>query len=220
MSFFIMILALMSSSFMPQLAWAKTPELTKFFEHKGTLSDKYVFHFSGEHPVCNYIPKELDGTKVQEGQLVTLSFVMPQASIKQGKSNELIKQLNQSECHPEYCVKVKPITAPVKGLEYSITLDLSKRGLEYQSFTSITGEKGIIFTFHSQDALKQVNTKTASTRIRRLAQANIKPTVVVDCGHGGHDGGFTNGHVQEKDINWQIGSQLADLLKKKGMMSV
>lgn len=217
MNYFSLIMVYILNSFVSQLLIGKTPELTKIYQHNGVLSDKWVFHFAGD-PVCNYIPKELDGKKIETGQLVTLSFIVPQASITHGKAYEAVKQLNQTECHPEYCVKIKHITAPVKGLEYSITLDLSKRGLEYQSFTSITGEKGIIFTFHSQEALKQVNTKTAATRIRRMAQASSaeKPTVVVDCGHGGRDPGFINDQVQEKEINWQIGEQVAQLLKKKG----
>lgn len=55
------------------------------------------------------------------------------------------------------------------------------------------------------------NAYTVSTQ-----NSEFKPTVVIDPGHGGEDGGATANNVLEKDINLQISQKLCDLLKLNG----
>jgi len=188
--------------------------LTKVFIHEGTLSDMFVFHFTGD-PVCTYIPKAFDEEKIAKGEPLQLTFFVPLGSIKTKQGRNSIHALNNTPCAVDYCVKVKNVTVPTKGIQYSITLDPSKRGLEYQSFQSITGEKGVMFKFHNQEALEKMNEKTASKRIRRVAFAD-KAKIILDYGHGGRDPGFQEGKIKEKEVNRAIGQKVAKLLKKKG----
>jgi len=187
--------------------------ITKVFHHEGTLSDKVVFHFTG-NPVCTYIPKEFDEEKIARGEPVHLAFFVPNGTIKHD-SKHVINTLNNSECPADYCIKVRSVTTPIKGIRYDITLYPQRRGLEYQSFQSITGERGVVFKFHDQGKLKDINVQEGDNRIRRTAYSSA-PSVVLDFGHGGHDHGFTHGHIREKEINRAIGQKVAKLLKKKG----
>ena len=134
----------------------KPCSITRVYKHDGSLSDKYVFHFAG-NPVCTYIPKNINEKDVQAGKPVHLTFFVPLATLKNGSGKKAIEEMNQAKCSPDYCVRVKSVTSPMKGIEYNITLILGKRGLEYQSFTSITGERGVMFKFHNQEALKRVH---------------------------------------------------------------
>jgi N-acetylmuramoyl-L-alanine amidase len=192
----------------------KACSITRVYKHSGSLSEKYVFHFTG-NPICTYIPKDIDKKSVEEGKPVTLTFFVPLATIKSGAGKQAIEKMNKQICASDHCVRVHTVTSPMKGIQYDITLRLGKRGLEYQSFTSITGERGVMFKFHDQEALKKVNTKTAAKKIRRLAYAG-KKKVIIDYAHGGIDSGYNKGSLREKDINLAIGKKVTLLLKKKG----
>lgn len=47
--------------------------------------------------------------------------------------------------------------------------------------------------------------------------AGRKPIVVIDAGHGGHDPGAVANKIREKDINLRAATQLAKILKEKGV---
>lgn len=193
---------------------SKQSSLTKIFRHETPLSSKYVIHFSG-NPVCSYLPKESDTKALKEGKPLQLTFFVPMAQVKTAAGKNALHELNKAECHADHCVKIHQVEKPIKGIQCSITLRPEKRALEYQSFQSITGEKGVIFNFYNQAALKSIETKSNSNRIRRTAFAE-KPKIILDIGHGGRDPGFINEHVKEKQINYEIGQHLSALLKKKG----
>ena len=81
--------------------------------------------------------------------------------------------------------------------------------------------KGLGFNFHDNNRLQNIKQKTDSIDILRYASnKNKMPTIAIDIGHGGKDGGkiVYNFHniIKEKDINLQVGNHLAKLLKKKG----
>lgn len=194
----------------------KPSEMTRAYMHPGNLGDKLVFLFSG-NPVCTYIPKNVTEEALKNGEPVQLSFMVPLAKIKNKTMKDTIKNMNNLSCHEDYCLVIKHVETPIKGIEFSITLAPEKRALEYQSFTSITGEKGIVFKFFDQKALKNLNLKTANV-IRRYAYAK-KPKVIVDFGHGGDDPGYIKGDLKEKEINRAVGQELVSLLKKKGIRS-
>lgn len=192
----------------------KPCSIVRVYKHDTALSKKYVFHFSG-NPICTYIPKKIDEAKVAKGEPVTLAFFVPLATIKAGVAKDAIDRINTEPCGVDHCVRVRMVNAPMKGIQYDITLNLNKRALEYQSLTSITGERGVMFKLNDQEALKKVNRTTASNKIRRLAMVE-RPTVVLDFGHGGKDPGFIRGDLREKDVNLAIGQILTSELKKKG----
>ena len=193
---------------------SKECALTKFFQHEGKLASKAVFLFSG-NPVCTYIPREFDEEKIANGEPLKLVFFVPHAILKK-ESKPSIARLNNETCTQDYCIKVNHVTAPVKGIQFTVSYYPQFHGFEYQSFKSITGEEGVVFNFYNQNLLQQVNVKASTERIRRTAFADTVPTVILDFGHGGDDHGFTNGVLLEKEMNRQIGQRVAKLLKKKG----
>lgn len=53
------------------------------------------------------------------------------------------------------------------------------------------------------------------------ASASLKPTIIIDAGHGGEDGGTQcEDGTLEKDINLQISIKINDILKEKGFNTV
>lgn len=197
---------------------AQKSVLSKVFVHKGTLSDKLVFSFTGD-PVCTYMPKNEQENVVnnattvsQDGQM-RMTFFIPAATIKSKENKKVLTSIGTDLCSSQYCVQVKEVTAPTKGLEYTISFAPEKRGFEYLSFRSITGQKGIMFKFHDQLALRKVN-NNAPSKVKRISMGKKK--VILDFGHGGKDPGYSNPSVKEKDINFAVGIHLAALLKKNG----
>lgn len=198
---------------------AQKSNLEKVFIHQGVLSDKLVFSFSG-NPICTYMPKSEQENILKNGTLTAdedgqlrMTFFVPLANIKGKESKKVIQKLSNEMCDSDYCVHVKEVKTPIKGIEYSISFAPEKRGFEYLSFKSITGQKGIMFKFHNHGALKKVRNNTPS-KIKRVSMAKKK--VILDFGHGGRDAGYSNSSVKEKEINFQVGMHLAKLLKKKG----
>jgi hypothetical protein len=158
---------------------AQKSNLEKVFFHKGVLSDKLVFNFSG-NPICTYMPKN-DQTNIlkdrdievdEDGQL-RITFFVPLANIKGNENKKMISILSNELCSSDYCVHVKEVKLPLKGIEYSISFAPGKRGFEYLSFKSITGQKGIMFKFHDHSALKNVHSNTPS-KIKRVSLGKKK----------------------------------------------
>ncbi|NBP14946.1 N-acetylmuramoyl-L-alanine amidase [bacterium] len=203
--------------FLPTIVLARshgTCEMTKVFEHiDGLLGVKYVFLFKG-NPICSYDQPVIDQSLIDSEVPITLNFFVPCINMSD-KSKQAVHEINNKKCHKDYCIRVRSVETPVKGLRYELTFIPKKRGLEFQTFTSITGEQGIMFVFSDNQALNKVNTVTAENKIRRVASLE-KPTIILDFGHGGQDTGFMRGDLKEKDINLAIGLEVEKLLKKKG----
>lgn len=190
-----------------------TCSLSKVFEHTDGLVKKYVFLFQG-NPVCTYDQAAIDQSLIDAQKPITLTFFVPCATMSD-KSKQAVHEMNKQPCHNHYCIKVHSVKSPIQGLKYELTFIPKKRGLEFQTFTSITGEQGIMFVFSDNEVLNRVNTVTAENKIRRVASLE-KPTIILDFGHGGQDTGFMRGNLKEKDINLAIGLEVQKLLKKKG----
>ncbi|MCF7900525.1 hypothetical protein K9K77_03380 [Candidatus Babeliales bacterium] len=166
---------------------AQKSVLEKVFIHKGVLSDKLVFSFSGD-PICTYMPKSeqeniLKNENVapdKDGQL-RMTFFVPLAHIKNNESKKVIHELSNEQCSFDYCVHVKEVATPMKGIEYSISFAPERRGFEYLSFKSITGQKGIMFKFYNHVALKNVDTNTPS-KIKRISLGKKKSFWILDTG--------------------------------------
>lgn len=187
--------------------------LNKVFQHSDGLVEKYVFLFKG-NPVCTYDQGSIDESLIDSQKPITLTFFVPYATMSD-KGKKAVDEMNKKSCHQDFCIKVHSVKLPIEGLKYELTFVPKKRGLEFQTFTSITGEQGIMFVFCDNQVLKKVNTVTAENKIRRVASLE-KPTIILDFGHGGEDAGFMQGDLKEKDINRAIGLEVEKLLKKKG----
>jgi N-acetylmuramoyl-L-alanine amidase len=64
---------------------------------------------------------------------------------------------------------------------------------------------------------------TGARKIILVANQNINkgtPTIVIDAGHGGEDGGATSGNILEKDINLKIAKNLELFFKVSGFKTI
>lgn len=54
------------------------------------------------------------------------------------------------------------------------------------------------------------------TELTDVQKASPYPTIVIDAGHGGEDGGTSSGDTLEKDLNLSVALDLADMLRASG----
>lgn len=182
--------------------------LNKVFYHKGQLSDKVACYFARD-PLCNHIPQKVNEANGRQ----TLRFFFPMAMIGSAECKQMVLQLNEIK-HEFYAMRLESVTTPIKGLSLIIEYDGNKLGFEYETFTSIQQQPGILFKFYYKDILRTISEKTGA--LQQYA-ANKKIHVIIDNGHGGDDQGKVGCfNIKEKDINLCVGMKVADLLKKKG----
>lgn len=177
--------------------------ITKVLHHKKVLGDKIVF-MSLEPLHCNRV-----NNISQKGYD---EFFLPNAWFESDDITTVIQNLNQSPAL-HYSMTVEKVYKPTKGLKVAIQYDPTYIDCTQEYFDAISTQKGIIFSFHNKAALEMLRQKTDP--ILRSASLSQKPTIVIDCGHGGSDTGargFYN--AQEKDITLAIGKKVAHLLKK------
>jgi len=195
-------------------------QLCKVFHHDLSSSQlnsgsielgKVVFYFL-QNPEIKMVSDKNNQSKKQ------LTFLFPSTEIKSKECIEMIKNisLHQSKW---YTVFLKSIKKPVVGLSLSIIFDPSEIECAYDTFDAISLYKGIVFTFYDKKLLEGIKVKT--NPIIRMASHEIKPSVIIDCGHGGRDTGAIGCQgVKEKNITLNIGIQLAALLKEKGIDTI
>ena len=54
------------------------------------------------------------------------------------------------------------------------------------------------------------------TELTDVQKESPYPTIVIDAGHGGEDGGTSSGDTLEKDLNLSVALDLADMLRASG----
>lgn len=207
----VVIIGLMMSNVLS--AKQKMNELTKVFYHR--VGDKQgaahidlgkvVFYFTQE-PIVNPLPSAQD----EQEHSLTFFFPITQAS-EQARS--MIKGINKG-ASSLYRIHFELVTKPVPGIKFTIAFDPAKVGFSYETFDSISLQKGLVFRFYNKALIEQLNSQ--HTTMLRTACAQ-KPGIVIDCGHGGSDDGtvgFFN--IKEKDITRSVGLKVAQLLQQEG----
>ncbi len=183
--------------------------LNKVFHHKGRLSDKVACYFAKD-PLCNHIPQKTD---VQQGAKQTLRFFFPLATIGSAECQQMVRQINDAK-NELYSVRFETVSAPIKGISLLVEYDDTKLGFEYETFTSIQQQPGIVFKFYHKDILKKLNEKTG---LLHHYAWNKKVHIIIDNGHGGDDEGKVGCfNIREKDINLSVGTKVAHLLRDNG----
>ncbi|MBN1549580.1 N-acetylmuramoyl-L-alanine amidase [Candidatus Babeliales bacterium] len=188
--------------------------LNEAYCHKGRLSDKLSFYFSGT-PECVCLPlasyevgKKKDGWK-------EVRLHLPMASIAKNDVRKSLYQMNRGK-NSFYEVSCYECQAPKKGVMVSIRYNPQEIAVEYAPFTSI-GQKGaLLIALNKRQFIYELNKKTAA--IHHIAWNDKKKIhIVLDIGHGGADRGKVGWFdIQEKDINLAVGFKVAKLLSKKG----
>lgn len=186
--------------------YAQPVLITKLFHHKvpnrndslemGTVS-LYVTH----KPSISVTTK-MDGASKQS------IYFMPGVRL-QSDQKAVVERIERDTDQP-YRVHIQEVTIPQQGLQITLTYNPKNIGISYELFDSITLQKGVVFRLLNKQIISRL--QLAGKPIIKTA-SNI-PRVVIDCGHGGTDRGAVGcNRLVEKDVNLQIGLQVAQLLK-------
>lgn len=187
--------------------------LTKTFFHQGLISDRVVCYFS-QDPIFNKFPQKKSKSVLNDKEILT--FFLPMTHVDGNESRVMLKKVQESQKN-NYSVTFQEVTKPIKGIKINIEYDPKKISYEYQLFDAITGNKGLVLTFHNKDALTQL--KNSTDPLLQYAQSSQKksPKIMLDIGHGGFDEGKVGYfNIQEKNITLQVGMKVAGILKKFG----
>lgn len=194
---------------------SKMCKMTDLLVHKNGYSHQFVFHSN-----CPLDHMQSEGEKDNEIRIFIPTIV------KDENIRKNIEKVNASNDSSYYGIKM---FVKDNGIECVINVNPDNlrphaTPLELQKTTSITGNHGLVVKLHDTHALGKMEAKSGAKRITRLAYADLsrKPTIVVDCGHGGKDSGYCDkaSGLQEKRVNKLIGDKVAQLLKKKIIESV
>lgn len=191
----------------PSFLVATSNQLQKVFHH--TLATdplngysnielgKLVFYFTHE-PVV----KKINAT----------TYFIPQANITE-QAEQMIAKVTKAN-QKLYTVAIAKVDKPTPGIEIRFMYDPSRIAISWDTFDAITKAKGLEFRIYNKkllDTLKKQNAGVLRTTY------NKKPTIIIDCGHGGSDTGtigFFN--TKEKEITLAVGKELSSALKKQG----
>lgn len=185
--------------------------LMKVFYHQGILGDKVVCYFDNK-PLCNSLPKQ--DTFEKNGKQ-KIEFFLPMAIIANNDARKMLQKVNNDAQREHYSINFAQEEKPVKGLKVSIEYDPNKIICDYTTCDSISNQKSLVFNFHNKKGVEAIQLHNGS--ILRTVFNHTKPHIMLDFGHGGEDNGKIGCNmVKEKDINIQIGTKLAKLLKQKG----
>lgn len=160
------------------------------------------------------IPKiqMLKPLKVSEEQ-EERTFVFKSTSISASELEKVTRDALQ-QAGDTYSVRVENVSKD--GLvKLTVSYNPQKIDIQYDSFESVGKEKGLVFRFFNKPLINSLKQKNRSILSTACAQKKIG--VVVDCGHGGSDSGASVGSFLEKDLTFQVGMQVATLLKKRGI---
>lgn len=190
--------------------------LTKVYHHKGNVSDSVVCYFTQE-PICNKLPaKPHDPNDSKQKEV--MNFFVPMATLQGAEARTMVKKVNGAKKNG-YQISLQEATTPIKGMKITIEYDPVKTVCDYQTFNAITGDKGLVFSFHNKEVLTKlkISTDPLMQYALNLHDHAQKPRIMLDLGHGGSDEGKVGWfQVQEKVINFQVGSKVALFLKNAG----
>lgn len=186
--------------------------ITKMYHHQGNLTDNISCYFTKD-PVCNKLPqKNLDKTNKSYESLM---LFFPMTIVQDQEVKQLVKKLHEAPKNG-YSITFQEVTKPIKGIKVVIGYDSQKIIFDYQMYNAITGNKGIVFSFHNKQLLTKLKVST-DPLLQYAWNGTEKPKIMLDIGHGGSDQGKVGCfNVEEKNINFQVGSRIATLLKQSG----
>lgn len=159
--FFILIVAVSSAATTSFGASTAINALNKVWHHEGKLVDRISCYFEHE-PICNYIPEH----HVSKNGRQVAKFLFPMAAIGTAECRQMVKAVNKEMTH--YRIAFEPVNAPVKGLALTIDYDPQAMGFEYETFTSIQRQPGIIIKLYHKDFIKDLTLK--SSPVQHYAQ--------------------------------------------------
>ncbi len=191
----------------------KLNQLNKVNHHKNKETalelSNVIFYFE-QDPIINLMQQVVYAPDREEHV-----FFFPMTEVK-SNVQQMIAKVN-SETSAWYTLHIEPVIKPIKGVKFVIQYNPQKVGFSYDTFDTISMQKGIVFRFHNQALLKTIRKKGRD--ILNTAHVSGLPRIVIDSGHGGGDfGAVICDTICEKNICLSIGLQLAQLLREEGVV--
>jgi N-acetylmuramoyl-L-alanine amidase len=195
-------------------------ELQKVFHHRIATDQSHELAHIDLAKIILYFDVE-PTVKVQEQETGKKNsketiFFIPQAKLT-AESKQMITALNNGS-YKQYGIKILPTVNPIPGLHVRIEYDPRKIILVQDSFDAITKAKSFEIRLVNKtliDALQKKNQSVLRTSLSK------KPTVIIDCGHGGSDSGALGLHnTIEKDITLSLGKLVGKELTAQGFRVV
>jgi N-acetylmuramoyl-L-alanine amidase len=195
-------------------------QLLKVFHHRvettaGAIPflelGKIIFSFSSE-PTIDLLDSKAAGS----GSLWKKTFFFPMTEVATDECRQMLQAIAQSEVNSFYRINFENIEKPAKGLRFIVTYDHEKVGMTYAVLESNGPNKRLIVTFYDKNQIRRIKNAQESV-LRTASQTQQHPGIILDCGHGGSDSGAQGCfNLTEKDINLEVGTYVANLLRKKG----
>jgi N-acetylmuramoyl-L-alanine amidase len=190
-------------------------QITKIFHHQGMVTDNIVCYLKND-PICNKLPNKPHDKTVKK--MDSLIIFLPQTQLQNTEVKSMAQKVHNAK-REGYTITFNEVITPIKGIKITIAYDDARIMCDYQTFNAITGDKGLVISFHNKDMLTKLKTSTDSLIQYALNKADkeVKPRIMLDLGHGGDDNGKI-GHfnILEKNISFQVGTKVASLLKRSG----
>lgn len=170
---------------------------------------KIVFSFASE-PKIDLIAQE----ELKSGQ-IKRTFLFPATEVANDECSQMLQAISLNRRNSFYNVSFEVVDKPEKGIRFIVAYDRDKVGMTYAVLESQGAQKRLIVTFYDKNQIRRI--KSAQESVLRTAHAVRKPGVIVDIGHGGSDSGAQGCcDLVEKDVNLEVGTYVANLLRKKG----
>ena len=187
--------------------------MTKISYHHGFITDKISCYFKSS-PVCNSLPNYRENYKNKGWK--AKRFLLPMTNIENfAEVKKTLTEVNEMQ-NNHYKINFKLVSKPVKGVEIFVYYHPNKIAFQTETGTFINDRKSLNFHFHHKDHLNDLKQKTDELLLFACFD-NIKPKIVIDCGHGAHDSGAIGVcGIVEKDITLCIGKKLVSQLKNNG----
>lgn len=213
------IIFLACSFFIIECTGAPRNKLFKVFHHRVEMAPgsvpflelgKIIFSFAAE-PKIDLVNNGL----VASDKLLQRIFFFPMTEVATVECKEMLQEIVKNNGATPYKINFEIIEKPVLGLRFSVSYEHEKVGMTYAIMESVGETKRLIVTFFDKDQVRRI--KNAQESVLRTACSVGKPGVIVDIGHGGSDSGAKGCfNLSEKDINLEVGTYVANLLRKKG----
>jgi len=143
-------------------------------------------------------------------------FFVKDATIAMPLKNK--KDLLRYQVPDLYSVTMREVTGPNKGVICDITYNPERVIFSHDIYSRVNGKRKLEFCFKDKELLAQIEKRKDIPPILHTA---LNPTVLIDCGHGGHDPGVIGCRdIAEKNICLAVGKKVADVLKKKGVHAI
>lgn len=145
-------------------------------------------------------------------------FFISNSTIVGQEAKQMVNQLNNAK-QENYSANIYLVQKPIPGIEIKLTYNPKKVVVTYDSFDAITRAKSVEFRLLNKTLLDMLKQKKDQGVLRTSFRA--KPTIIIDCGHGGNDvGAISISGITEKDVTLAIGKQLGKELTKSGFKVV